>query len=253
MNRLAGKVAFVSGAGGGIGQAICQQFLAEGACVAAADINLELAREGIAGASADRAIALACDVTSTDNVREAVARTIKAFGKLTVLCNTAGGSTPKDNKVTEAPEEEFWRAIKLDLFGTFLCCKHAIPEIIRAGGGSVINMTSMLTMVAAPERVCYTAAKGGVTAMTRQIAAEYAPHSIRANAIAPGRTLTPRLRAMLKTEWGMSERAKKTGEMHLLGLIEPSDIAHTAVFLASDESAKMTGQVLSVDSGVTIV
>jgi NAD(P)-dependent dehydrogenase (short-subunit alcohol dehydrogenase family) len=151
--------------------------------------------------------------------------------------------------VTTAPIEEFWRCIKLDLFGTFLCSKFGIPEIIRAGGGSVINMTSNVALMALPGRDCYTAAKGGVASMTRSMAAEYASEKIRVNAIAPSTTLSDRVKKLLEA----SPEIKAVSETHLLGLGLPIHIAEMAVYLASDESAITTGQVLPVDSGVTIV
>jgi NAD(P)-dependent dehydrogenase (short-subunit alcohol dehydrogenase family) len=150
--------------------------------------------------------------------------------------------------VTQAPEEEFWRAIKLDLFGTFLCSKIAIPAIITAGGGSIINMSSNVALMALPGRDCYTAAKGGITSMTRSMAVEYAPHKIRVNAIAPSVTLTERVKRLLAGNANVSKLAAS----HLLGLGQPIHIANMAVYLASDEAAITTGQILSVDSGVTI-
>ena len=155
----------------------------------------------------------------------------------------------QDGPVTEAPEEEFWRVIKLDLFGTFLCSKIGIPEIIKAGGGSVINMSSNVALMALPGRDCYTAAKGAIASMTRSMAAEYAPYKIRVNAIAPSVTLSDRVKRLLE----QSPEIEKIAESHLLGLGLPIHIADMAVYLASDESEITTGQVLSVDSGATIV
>src|SRR5262249_38754933 len=153
-------------------------------------------------------------------------------GKLDVLHNNAGGSTLQDGPVTEAPEEEFWRAIKLDLFGTFLCSKIAIPHIIRAGGGSVINMSSNVALMALPGRDCYTAAKGGIASLTRSMAVEYAPHRIRVNAIAPSVTLTARVQRLLERNANISKLAAS----HLLGLGRPIHVANLAVYLASDEA-----------------
>ncbi len=198
MARLAGKVAFITGGGGGIGRATAERFSQEGASVVVADIDAE---RGEAAAAAARSWAaqsggdarfLNCDVTDRNSVELAIAQTVACYGKLDILHNNAGGSTLQDGPVTEAPEEEFWRVIKLDLYGTFLCSKIAIPEIIKAGGGSIINMTSNVALMALPGRDCYTAAKGGVASMTRSMAVEFAPHKIRVNAIAPSVTLTER-------------------------------------------------------------
>ena len=249
MDRLKGKVAFITGAAGGIGRAICARYIEEGASIAAVDILPDGVQESLAAAAAgERGLALACDITDADSVRAAVAQTVARFGRLNVLCNLAGGSSAADARVTEAPDEEFWRVIKLDLYGTFLCCKHAVPEMIKAGGGSVINMSSMVALMALPGRDCYTAAKGGVASLTRSMAAEYAADKIRVNAIAPGLVLTPRIERLL------NDRPELRGlsDTHLLGPCQPLDIAQMAVYLASDEARVTTGQVLSVDSGVTI-
>jgi NAD(P)-dependent dehydrogenase (short-subunit alcohol dehydrogenase family) len=254
MPRLAGKVAFITGGGGGIGSATARRFAQEGARVVVADIDVAA---GEAAAQAARAAAansggdahfIRCDVTERTSVVAAIAETVARYAKLDVLHNNAGGLTLEDGPVTEAPEEEFWRAIKLDLYGTFLCSKLGIPEIIKAGGGSVINMSSNVALMALPGRDCYTAAKGGIASMTRSMAVEYAPHKIRVNAIAPSVTLTDRVRRLLAGNAGVS----KLAESHLLGLGQPIHIADMAVYLASDEAAITTGQILSVDSGVTI-
>jgi NAD(P)-dependent dehydrogenase (short-subunit alcohol dehydrogenase family) len=254
MARLAGKVAFITGGGGGIGRATAIRFAEEGARVVIADIDLArgpesaaLAKEAAGNGGGD-AIFIETDVTSNESVKAAVAETVERFGKLDVLHNNAGGSTMEDGPVTEAPDEEFWRVIKLDLYGTFVCSKHGIPAIIAAGGGSVINMSSNVALMALPGRDCYTAAKGGVASMTRSMAVEYAPHKIRVNAIAPSVTLSDRVKILLEK----SPEIQKLSEQHLLGFGQPLHIANMAVYLASDESEITTGQVLSVDSGVTI-
>ena len=246
--RLDGKAVFVTGAGGGIGRAICERFLEEGAQVGATDLDLDAAKAAVSGASvSDRALALRCDAGESDSVREAIAATVAAFGGLNVLCNVAGGSSSRDGRVTEAAEEEFWRVIRIDLFGTVLACKHGLPELIKAGGGSVINMTSMAAQMSI-DRDFYSAAKGGVVSLTRSLAAGYARDGIRVNAIAPGITVTPRVKAALDA----GEVAEGLAGRHLLGVVEPIDIAHLAVYLAADESRTVTGQVFAVDSGVTI-
>jgi NAD(P)-dependent dehydrogenase (short-subunit alcohol dehydrogenase family) len=249
MARLEGKVAFITGAAGGIGRATCQRFIEEGARIVAIDINGAAVNETLEQAGAgERGLGIVADITDPARVQESIAQTVERFGLLNVICNIAGGSSTRDGRVTVAPDEEFWRVIKLDLYGTFLCCKYGIPELVKAGGGSVINTSSMAALMALTERDCYTAAKGGVASMTRSMAVEYAPDKIRVNAIAPGLVMTPR------AELVMPERKEiqQLAVMSLLGPCMPVDIADMAVYLASDESRKVTGQNLSVDSGVTI-
>ena len=247
MERLAGKVAFITGAGTGIGRATAILFAREGARVAIADIDAA-AGEETAHLAGNDAIAFRTDVTDEASVQEAVRTAVQQFGALHILHNNAGGSTPRDNTVVAAPIEEFWRVIRLDLFGTFLGCRIAIPQIIRSGGGSVINMSSNLALMGIAGRDCYTAAKGGVAAITRSMAVEFASQRVRVNAIAPSATMTDRVRRLMAGNAALD----KLANAHLLGLIEPPDIANMALFLASDESRMVTGQVYPVDSGVTI-
>ena len=188
------------------------------------------------------------DVTEATSVRAAFDRAVDQFGRLDVVYNNAGGSTQVDGPVTEAPEEEFWRVIRLDLFGTFLGCKYGIPRLIESGGGSVINTSSNVALMALRGRDCYTAAKGGVASMTRSMAAEYAEHGVRVNAIAPGATRTERVAALAEANEHVDRMVRESA---LLGWCHPPDIANMALYLASDESRVTTGQILSVDSGVT--
>ena len=153
-----------------------------------------------------------------------------------------------DGPVTEAPEAEFWRVMKLDVFGTFLTSKYCIPEMIKAGGGSIINMSSNLALMGIPGRDCYTAGKGAIAAITRSMAVEYAENSIRVNAIAPSVTKTDRVEKFLTSDPKIVAQL----ESHLLGLIQPIDVANMAVYLASEESSVVTGQVFPIDSGITV-
>jgi NAD(P)-dependent dehydrogenase (short-subunit alcohol dehydrogenase family) len=247
MARLDGKVAFITGGGTGIGRATAILFAREGARVAIADIDAA-AGEAAAHAAGNAAIAIRTDVTEPDSLQAAVRTTVDKFGRLDVLHNNAGGSTAQDDTAVDAPLEEFWRAIKLDLYGTFLGCRFGIPELVKAGGGSVINMSSNVALMGIAGRDCYTAAKGGIAAITRSLAVAYAAQKVRVNAIAPSATMTDRVRRLVAGNAALG----KLADSHLLGLIEPEDIAHMALYLACDESRMVTGQVLPVDSGVTI-
>ena len=250
MARLDGKTAFITGGGSGIGRAASVLFARENAKVIVTDINLAAAEETAqqAVAAGGDAIALHMDVTEPDSWQAGLAKATEKYGLINVLYNNAGGSTQVDDTAVNVPLEEFWRAIKLDLFGTFLGCRFGIPEIIKAGGGSVINMASNVALMGFPGRDAYTAAKGGVASITRSHAVSYAPQKVRVNAIAPSVTLSPRVIALMAA----NEAVKRIGESHLLGLGEPMDVAYAAIYLASDESRITTGSILRVDSGVTI-
>ena len=253
--RLEGKVAFITGGGGGIGRATAERFSEEGAKVCIAEIDSKVGQKAAEAAhlkginTGGDAFFINTNVSDEESVKNAIKETIKKYGKIDILHNNAGGSTLEDGPVTEAPIEEFWRCINLDLLGTFLCSKFVIPEIIKAGGGSVINMSSNVALMALPGRDCYTAVKGAIASMTRSMAVEYAPNKIRVNAIAPSVTLSDRVKKLLDS----STEIQTISKTHLLGLGEPIHVADLAVYLASEESNITTGQVISVDSGVTIV
>ena len=250
MGRLAGKVAFITGAGSGIGRRAAELFAREGARVAIAERDRTAGQETerLIAAAAGSALFVETDVTDEASVGAAIRATVERFGALHVLYNNAGGSTLADGPVTECPTDEFWRAIKLDLFGTWLVCRHGIPELVKAGGGSVINASSVVAHMGWPGKDAYTAAKGGVAALTRSMAVEFAQQKVRVNAISPCVTRTPRVVEQL----GALETTQKLAEQHLVGLAEPEDVAMAALFLASDESARTTGHILQVDSGLTI-
>ena len=249
------KVAVITGSVRGTGAGIARVFAREGAKVVIAEIDPVVGEPAALSArnqgknSGGDAYFIKTNVSDSDSVKAAIAETINRYGRLNILHNNAGGSTLQDGPVTEAPVEEFWRCIKLDLFGTFLCSKYAIPEIAKSGGGSVINMSSNVALMALPGRDCYTAAKGAIASMTRSMAAEYAADKIKVNAIAPSVTLSGRVKTLLAASPEIDTIAKT----HLLGLGEPIHIAELAVYLAGDESPITTGQVIPVDSGVTIV
>jgi NAD(P)-dependent dehydrogenase (short-subunit alcohol dehydrogenase family) len=248
--RLTGKTAIITGAGTGIGRSAAKLFAQEGAAVAVAELDSstgaavagEIKREG------GRAIFLKTDVTDSQSVCSTIAEVVRVFGRVDILYNNAGGSTEDDNVVTEASDDAFWRTIRVDLFGTWLCCKHVIPEMIRTGGGAIINTSSLVAAVAWPGKDAYTAAKGAISALTRSIAIQYAPQGIRVNAIAPGVTLSERVAKRIHEGVLSEERLRRQA----LGYLDPSQVARAALFLASDESSGMTGHVMAVDGGYVV-
>lgn len=247
---LAGRVAFITGAGSGIGRATAELFAREGARVAIAEIDAAAGEETAqrVTAAGGEAIAIPTDVREEESLRAAIRATVQHFGALHVLHNNAGGSTLEDGTVVDAPMEEFWRCMTLDVLGTFLGCRVGIPEIARAGGGAVVNMTSVVALMGIPGRDCYTAAKGAVAALTRSLAVEFAEAKVRVNAIAPSVTLTERVKRLLAGNSALVSLERD----HLLGLIQPEQIAQGVLYLASDMASRVTGQIIPVDSGVTI-
>jgi len=258
--RLDGRVAMITGAGSGQGKAAARLFAERGASVTVAEIN-EVTGEATAREvreSGGRAIAVSCDVSQADQVKAAVETTLAEFGKLDVLYNNAGLWYPARGNyrpgVTDAPspllEENIWeRTIAVNLKGIYLCCKYGIPAMQKAGGGSIINTSSIAALrVGRGASDAYTAAKGGVIAMTRTLAIEHAQYGIRCNCVIPGAVRTP-LVGEITPEY--EEAVVKTIPMARWG--EPEDIARMALFLASDESAWVTGAMFVVDGGFTAV
>jgi len=248
--RLDGKVCFITGATRGIGEVAARLFAEHGAKVALAGRGAE-AGEAIARSIRDaggEAMFVQVDVTEPESVERGVAATVAAFGGLHVIYNNAGGSSAQDGPVTETPIDVFWQTIKLDLFGVWLCCRQGIPELIKSGGGSIINSASIMGAMGVPNRDAYTAAKGGIISLTRSMAVEYARHKVRANVLVPGAVATERVLRFFETEPHLE--AQKNA--YLLGMSEPIDVANAALYLASDESRRMTGHMLPVDSGILI-
>ncbi|MDO9498686.1 SDR family NAD(P)-dependent oxidoreductase [Falsiroseomonas sp.] len=254
--RLDGKVAFISGGGGGIGHAASLAFAAAGARIAVCD--LDAARcERTAGAVVEaggEAIALPTDITDDTQVAAAVAKAVARFGRLDILYNCAGGTVPQDGTVTDVPLDVFDRTFNLDVRGTFLCCRHGVPEMIRAGGGAIINMSSGAALRGASPFHVYSAAKGAILSLTRALAGTYAKQGIRANVIASGRVMTDRI---IRTFGALDDQAKHNDPQDPLGRLrdypfwvgDPEHIAATALFLASDASRMITGATIQADGG----
>lgn len=245
--RLSGKVAFLAGATGGIGRTIAEQFGRQGARVIVGGRRGSEGQEVVEEirARGGEAVYVHLDVTSETSVTQAVRSCVEAFGKIDVLLNNAGGSSLADGPVTTASLEEFWNKMRVELFGTFLCSRLVIPQMIEAGGGSVINMVSMAALGVVPGRDAYSSAKGAVLTLTQSTAREFAASQVRVNAIAPAGVRTDRIQKLLE----QSEAAQATMARQVMGMIEPIEIAHAAVFLASDESRSLTGQTMAIHGG----
>ena len=253
---MEGKVAFVSGGGDGIGRAGALAFAREGAKVVIAEINEALGREAMEAVKAQggEGLFVRTDVTSEENVRAAVEETVARYGKLDTLFNCAGGSIPADTLVHELDMSVFDHTIGLDLKGTILCCKYAIPKIIAAGGGTVINMSSGAGLKGASPAQVYTAAKGAIISLTRTMAGSYAKSNVRVNCICAGRIDTPRVRrtyGLPNRPGGVEDRQDSTGQAKIypFWIGQPEDIASIAVFLATNESRMITGAAIPADGG----
>jgi NAD(P)-dependent dehydrogenase (short-subunit alcohol dehydrogenase family) len=248
--RLEGKVAVITGGCAGIGRACAELFAQEGATVVVADLDAARGQvlQELERAKGHTCLFIPTDVSEPESVKRLVDTAIERFGRIDVLYNNAGGSTMSDGPVTTAPFEEFWRKMRVDLFGTWLGCHYVIPHMVASGGGSIVNASSMYALTGTPNRDAYTAAKGGITALTRSMAVEFASNKVRVNAVAAAGTKTERVLKRMN-EKGISA---KVADAHLLGFVDPIEVAYAVLYLASDESRTTTGHVLAVDSGYTI-
>ena len=249
--RLTGKRAFITGAGGGIGRATAEKFGREGASVICADIHAAAAEAAAAAiiAAGGKAATVTGNLTIESECSAMFAAGAKTFGGIDVIFNNAGICLGDDTGPVETPLAIWNDTIAANLTSVFLCCKAGIPHLEAAGGGVIINNASIVALVgSAFPQIAYTAAKGGVLSMTRELAVMYARKKIRAVAVCPGPTATPLVQAFLADEeaWLLRRKYLPMGR-----LAQPSEIANVVAFLASDEASFITGAAYPVDGGLT--
>ncbi len=252
MTRLEGKVALITGGGTGIGRAIALAFAREGAKLAVAGRRKEKLNETIREMEKQRGegLAIVCDVAKAKDAAHAVRETVKNFGRLNVLVNNAG--VLHASTIEGIAEEEWDRLMTINLKGPFLMCRAALPEFRKAGGGAIINVGSVLGLVAMKDRAAYCASKGGVTLLTKAMALDHAHENIRSNCICPSIVETELVQGLFSaSQEGKALRKARIGQIPLGRMGRPEDVAELAVFLASDESSWLTGAAIPLDGGLS--
>jgi NAD(P)-dependent dehydrogenase (short-subunit alcohol dehydrogenase family) len=247
--RLGGKVALITGAANGLGRVAAELFAHEGAKVMIGDVVDGSDAVASIHAAGGSAAFVALDVTDDASVRDAIEHTMSTFGGLHVLYNNAGISPGDDDDPTNTSDSTWTTVLDVNVTGVARCCRHGIPAMLESGGGSIVNVASFVAHVgAATPQIAYTASKGAVVSMTREIAVIYARRGIRANALCPGPVLTPLLAKFLSDD---AKRQRRLVHVPMNRFGEPIEIAKAALFLASDDSSYMTGQSLLIDGGIT--
>ena len=248
MGRLEGKVCVITGAGGGIGREAAVLFSAEGARICVADVD-EAAGEKTVAECRD-AFFFQSDVASEASVQSMYSATAERYGGIDVLYNNAGIMPAGDESVLETDEEVWRRVIDVNQTGVYLCCKHGIPYLLERGGGSVINVASFVAVMgAATSQIAYTASKGAVLSMSREMAVEFARRGVRVNALCPGPVETPLLTRLFEGNPGARER--RVVHLPMGRFARAQEIAHGALFLASDDASYVTGSTFLVDGGLS--
>jgi NAD(P)-dependent dehydrogenase (short-subunit alcohol dehydrogenase family) len=238
--RLEGKVCVITGAASGIGAESARLFAEEGARVVGVDLT-----EGAEGE-----LAIVADVTDSDQVRDAYGRVRTELGRIDVLFNNAGINPPDDEDVLDTALDSWQRVQDVNLRGVFLCCKHGIPHLLDGGGGSVINTASFVAVMgAAVSQISYTASKGAVVSMSREMGVEFARRGVRVNALCPGPVDTPLLQELFASDRAQAER--RLVHLPMGRFAKAREIAQAALFLASDESSYVNASTFLVDGGLS--
>jgi len=249
--RLDGKTAFITGAGSGIGEETARAFAEQGANVVIGDVSEEAGRR-VASEIGSSALFARADVTDPQSLQNAFAATLNRFDRLNILVNNAGIGLV--GNVEETSEEDFEKLMRVNVAGVFNGCKHVLPIMLTRGSGNIINIGSVAALVGIERRFAYSASKGAVVAMTRQLAIDYVSRGIRCNCICPGTVYTPFVENYLKKSHAgeIEETKKKLDARQPIGRMgRPDEIARMAVYLASDESEFVTGAILTIDGGLT--
>jgi len=250
--RLANKTVLITGAGSGMGREAARIFAREGAQVVALDVVEPALNETVdlAAAAGGSIVGVAGNVTAAADVRRAVEQAVSTFGRLNVLYNNAGIFPDDDGSVVDLEESVYERTLAVNVKGVYLCCKYGVPELIKAGGGSIINIASFVALLGCTvPQDAYTASKGAVLSLTRSLAVQYGRFNIRANAICPGPIETPMLREFLREP---AERNKRLNRIPLGRFGRAEDVVYAALYLASDESSWTTGTTFVVDGGISV-
>ena len=248
MSRLANKVAIVTGAAHGIGRAIAEIFAEEGAHLCIVDIDRPAGDDAVAAIRKHRGDAtfIHCDVSSPEQVRVLVREVTRVDGRIDILCNNAAYIAKQWHNSGEAPDEEWEKCLRVSLLGTQFFTREVLPHMIKRKSGSIINISSVQGLVAGRNSAAYTTVKHALIGFTRSVACDYGPHNIRCNAICPGAIVT-----RISPPKGSDLHQRQISKTFLGRIGQPWEVAHAALFLASDESSYVTGAVLAVDGGWT--
>jgi NAD(P)-dependent dehydrogenase (short-subunit alcohol dehydrogenase family) len=247
VERLQDRVAVITGAGSGIGLATAHRFAAEGARVIAVDVSADAGRKAAAEVGGEF---VACDVSDEEQVRQLFDGVAERHGRVDIAFNNAGISPPDDDSILVTGLDAWERVIRVNTTSVFFCCKYAIPHMQRQGKGSIVNTASFVALLgAATSQIAYTASKGGVLAMTRELGVQFAREGIRINALCPGPVATPLLMELFAKD--PERAARRLVHVPMGRFAEPAEIAAAVAFLASDDASFMTASQFVVDGGIT--